>query len=141
MLTHKIIKVKPHVHVIGSPIVRHFGARPKITTQKELDDYLEKAPVVGSMIKYRTPAPSAVLNEFMVNYVLEVQNDVAELQHDGCGDPRSHLIIQLGVLRAPGPHARWMDISDYVPLTHEDFDKVVNADVQNRIQEYLAQRG
>jgi hypothetical protein len=133
MLTHKIIKFKPHVQV---PVVLgHFQKNlSPIITQKQLEEHLTQQHSVGVMVRYNTGGNADVYSAAQVNFVLYIERDINKVKTSYNGWPETHLIMQCDLSMAK-PWVRWVDPREYVLLTQEQLNKYSNDNVQDYIEE------
>jgi len=127
VLSHEIIKFKEKIVAPSGPWTTrsHYENTSNIKCQEDLEEFLKAEHIkVGDFIRY-TNGGSGVYSAYQINIVLYVQHEFSKCTIGYTRFPETHLILQCNITEHQ-PWIRWVDIREYIPITPEDKERMVN---------------
>jgi hypothetical protein len=151
MISHSIIKEKPTLRLISTGPVAYKSPRwpgsnqSSITNNAMLEEFLKTTPLEGTWCwRVRYPGYDQAQHltgvsqcQYVIRILRALEHTEMRYGHTG-GFPETHELINTMPYSTGDYYRRFVDIRDYEPLTNEELEKYISAELQNHIQTLIA---
>lgn len=132
MITHRIIKFKPKIEVPKR--YNNFGPKDSpVKTTEDLAEHVKNLHPMGAYITLNHN--TTITNVGAINYVIGVAREYSDDLFTFTGKIEAHKILNLNTTMSPW--IRWVTAEEYRPITDEERQVWIDANVSDYIKNTL----